>query len=451
MESKRIAIGKLTPNKGQIEGLPANPRQWTQTDIDRIARSLRETPELFEMRPCIVYPHGDKFVILGGNLRYTGAKANKDKDVPCIVMPEDTPVDKLKEVVLKDNGSFGAWDYDALANEWDDLPLQDWGVPSWNGETDEGEKEEYIGEDDGFSEETETIQTRCKSGDVWKLGNHRLVCGDATKAEDVARLMGGKVADLLLTDPPYNVDYSSKNEALNAIDKGERVQEDIANDKMTDEEFAVFLRKSFGNASEHLKDGGSFYVWTAQGHNQIDVALALDKSGLYFRQQIIWAKNMFVIGRMDYHCKHEPCYYGWKGGAGHYFFDSRKETTLIEDTKPDFKKMKKDELLKYLEGIFAERNATSVLHYDKPFVSADHPTMKPVPLFGYLIRNSSKPDEIVLDLFGGSGTTLIAAEQLGRRCYMMELDPHYCDVIISRWETFTGKTAQLITPGDKVS
>ena len=136
MESKRIAIGKLTPNKGQIEGLPANPRQWTQTDIDRIARSLRETPELFEMRPCIVYPHGDKFVILGGNLRYTGAKANKDKDVPCIVMPEDTPVEKLREIVVKDNGSFGQWDYDMLANEWDDLPLADWGVPVWDTSSD---------------------------------------------------------------------------------------------------------------------------------------------------------------------------------------------------------------------------------------------------------------------------------------------------------------------------
>ena len=138
MTIQQIPVSKLAPNKGQIEGLPANPRQWTQTDIDRIARSLRETPELFEMRPCIVYPHGDKFVILGGNLRYTGAKANKDKDVPCIVMPEDTPVEKLREIVVKDNGSFGAWDYDALANEWDDLPLQDWGVPSWKEE--EGEE-----------------------------------------------------------------------------------------------------------------------------------------------------------------------------------------------------------------------------------------------------------------------------------------------------------------------
>ena len=142
MTIQQIPVSKLAPNKGQIEGLPANPRQWTQADIDRIAKSLKETPELFEMRPCIVYPHGDKFVILGGNLRYTGAKANKDKDVPCIVMPEDTPVEKLKEIVVKDNSSFGAWDYDALANEWDDLPLQDWGVPAWEEEKEPAEKKD---------------------------------------------------------------------------------------------------------------------------------------------------------------------------------------------------------------------------------------------------------------------------------------------------------------------
>ena len=175
--------GKLTPNKGQIEGLPANPRQWTQTDIDRIARSLRETPELFEMRPCIVYPHGDKFVILGGNLRYTGAKANKDKDVPCIVMPEDTPVEKLREIVVKDNGSFGQWDYDMLANEWDDLPLADWGVPAWDTEK---ETPPATATEDDFNEDTDNVETRCKRGDVWVLGEHRLMCGPATPARSSA-------------------------------------------------------------------------------------------------------------------------------------------------------------------------------------------------------------------------------------------------------------------------
>lgn len=139
MEIVRIATKKLLPNAGQIEGLPSNPRQWTQSDIDQIAKSLKETPELFEMRPCIVTPCEDKFVILGGNLRHQGALKNKEKDVPCIIVPADTPIAKMKEIVIKDNGSFGAWDYDMLANEWDDQPLTDWGVPAWNTSADEEE------------------------------------------------------------------------------------------------------------------------------------------------------------------------------------------------------------------------------------------------------------------------------------------------------------------------
>lgn len=134
MERKRIKVSELEPNLGQIDGLPINPRQWTKTDVDKIAASLKETPELFEARPLIVTPHAGKYVILGGNLRFEGVKKNKDKDAPCVIVPEDTPVEKMKEIVVKDNGSFGAWDYDALANEWDDLPLQDWGVPSWKEE-----------------------------------------------------------------------------------------------------------------------------------------------------------------------------------------------------------------------------------------------------------------------------------------------------------------------------
>ena len=140
METKRLKISELEPNLGQIDGLPINPRQWTKTDVDNIAASLKETPELFEARPLIVTHHAGKYIILGGNLRFEGVKKNKDKDAPCIIVPEDTPIGKLKEIVIKDNSSFGSWDYDALANEWDDLPLQDWGVPAW--EEDEGEPAE---------------------------------------------------------------------------------------------------------------------------------------------------------------------------------------------------------------------------------------------------------------------------------------------------------------------
>lgn len=190
MEIDRIKITELLLNEGQIEGLPRNPRQWSKEQVEKIKNSLAETPELFEMRPCIVIPHAGKYVILGGNLRYTGAKRLKWKDVPCCVMSEDTDIRKLKEIVVKDNGSFGDWDFDMLANEWDDNPLVDWGVPAWRAEEATAGVPKKA-EDDGFDPETETIEVRCKPGDVWELGDHRLMCGDSIALEDVKKLMGG--------------------------------------------------------------------------------------------------------------------------------------------------------------------------------------------------------------------------------------------------------------------
>ena len=191
MEITKLKLTQLEQNKGQIEGLPSNPRTWTQSEINKIARSLRETPELFEMRPIIVQKHGDKYVILGGNLRYEGAKQNGDKDVPCIVVPDWYDADKLKQIVIKDNGSFGAWDFDALANEWDDLPLTSWGVPAWEQEAGAEGIEENIAEEDDFDEEKEDIHVICQQGDIWQLGNHRLMCGDSISLADVQKLMGG--------------------------------------------------------------------------------------------------------------------------------------------------------------------------------------------------------------------------------------------------------------------
>ena len=190
METIRIKLVDLVQNKGQIPGLPGNPRQWTKEDVDRIAKSLRETPELFDLRPCLVFPYEGQNIILGGNLRYEGARRNKDKDVPCAVIPTGTPVEKLKEIVIKDNGSFGQWDYDALANEWDE-PLADWGVPAWETE----DKPEHVAvKEDDFDEEKDEIHVRCKKGDIWQLGDHRLMCGDSTDLETVKRLMGGGIS-----------------------------------------------------------------------------------------------------------------------------------------------------------------------------------------------------------------------------------------------------------------
>lgn len=196
MEIVKLKVSVLEPNTGQIEGLPKNPRQWRKEDIDSLARSLKETPELFEARPLLVYPLGGKYVILGGNMRFVAARANKAKEVPVVVFPADTPIGKLKELVLKDNGSFGTWDYDELANSWDDLPLIDWGVPSWEGHADiaqgaEAAGEGKKGEEDDFDEDEDAIQVRCKPGDVWILGDHRLVCGDSVDLEVVKKAMGG--------------------------------------------------------------------------------------------------------------------------------------------------------------------------------------------------------------------------------------------------------------------
>lgn len=400
MNTIRIALKDLEQNTGQIPGLQANPRQWTKTEIDKIAKSLRETPELFEARPIIVIPSGDKYVILGGNLRFEGCKKNKDKDAPCFVLPEDTPVTKMQEVVIKDNGSFGEWDFDALANEWGDLPLTEWGVPAWDanegGFPSQGEAQE-----DDFDEEADQVETRCQTGDIWQLGEHRLMCGDSTDKECVKRLMGEQLADLLLTDPPYNVNYEG----------GTDDKLTIKNDSFADKsEFLDFLRRSFECAVVSMKPGASYYIFHAdsEGRNFREAAEVIGA----VRECLIWVKNSFVMGRQDYQWRHEPCLYGWKDGAAHKWYNDRSQSTILEFTRP-------------------QRNE-------------EHPTMKPIPLFSYLMKNSTKPGDIVLDLFAGSGTSLICSEQLERKCYTMELDPHYCDVILARWEKLTGKEAVKI-------
>lgn len=231
-------------------------------------------------------------------------------------------------------------------------------------------------------------------GDVYELGPHRIVCGDSTKDEDVAKLMNGHKTDLWLTDPPYNVAYEGKTkDALT-----------IQNDSMSDESFLDFLTAAFDVAATNIKSGASFYIWHAdsEGYNFRKAAL---EAGLNVRQCLIWVKNTMVMGRQDYQWKHEPCLYGWKEGSSHSFYADRKQTT--------------------------------VLNFDKPTKSTLHPTMKPVELFSYQITNSTKEEDIVLDTFSGSGSTLIACEKTGRTCYGMELDPKYVDVIIQRYVDYT--------------
>lgn len=217
----------------------------------------------------------------------------------------------------------------------------------------------------------------------------------------------------------------------------------IQNDHMADDEFVSFLRDAFTAADKAMKPGAAFYIWHAESGGSA-FRNACRQMGWKIRQCLIWVKNGFVMGRQDYQWKHEPCLYGWKDGAAHYFVNDRSQSTVTDD-KIDFRKLKKEELLQLVEEIYSDKNPTTVIYEDKPLMNDVHPTMKPVKLMGRLVSNSTRKEENVLDIFGGSGSTLIACEQLERNCFTMELDPKYCDVIIERWETFTGKKAEKIT------
>jgi len=245
-----------------------------------------------------------------------------------------------------------------------------------------------------------------RQGDIWLCGRHRVMCGDSTSVEQVGVLADGAKADLFLTDPPYNVAYvGGTEEALT-----------IENDEMDDESFLDFLTECFRAADEIMKPGGAYYVFHADGEPALEFRKALRRIGWPIRQNLMWRKHAMVMGRQDYHWQHEPILYGWKPGAAHYWGSDRKQTTVLD--------------------------------FERPMRNTEHPTMKPVSLFEYLIRNSSRRGETVLDLFGGSGTTLLASELTGRRSLTMELDPRYTDVIVRRWQDATGNVATNAQSGE---
>ena len=318
--------------------------------------------------------------------------------VPCVIA-DDLTEEQIKAYRLADNkvAELAEWDFDLLGAELDSIIKIDMCDFGFDFNLEEEEKE--VVEDDFEVELPE--EPRTKLGDIYQLGNHRLMCGDSTSITDVEKLMGGDLADMLLTDPPYNVDYEGKTK-----DKLK-----IENDKMDNDNFRQFLIDAFNNADMVMKAGAVFYIWHADSEGYNFRGACFDV-GWKVRQCLIWNKNSMVMGRQDYHWKHEPCLYGWKDGAGHLWASDRKQTTVIS--------------------------------FDRPTRNDLHPTMKPVPLFDYQIKNNTKGGDIVLDLFGGSGTTIMACEQNERRAYTMEFDPRYVDVIISRWEQFTGKKAVLL-------
>ena len=269
-----------------------------------------------------------------------------------------------------------------------------------------------------------------QSGDIWLLGEHRLMCGDGTDPQQVEQLVQGEAVDMVWTDPPYNVDYQGGT--------GDKLK--IQNDNMGDAQFRAFLRDLFTAASLWIKPGGPIYVAHADTEG-VNFRSALVESGFLLKQCLIWVKNTFTLGRQDYNWQHEPILYGWKPGAAHCWFGEFNKSTVL-DEEPDFRVMDKSSLINYCREL-RNQLSTSVVREDKPARSAEHPTMKPVSLIIHMIRNSSTRKNTVLDLCAGSGSTLIACEKLRRKARVMELDPVYCDVIVRRWENFTGLRATL--------
>lgn len=415
----------------EIKFDPRNYRKHSEQNKKVIKKSLQE----LGAGRSVVIDADDTLV--AGNGVYEQAQKLKmpvlvvETDGSELVVVKRTDIhaddEKRRKLALADNaaGDLSEWNNDLLRADWAQDALAEFGVvlPETEIQTETDDAQE-----DNFDEDNEQIEPVTKPGDIWQLGRHRLLCGDSTNPAHIAQLMGGVSADLFLTDPPYNVDYEGSD--------GQKIQ----NDKMGDNAFHEFLVAAFTAVNTVLKPGCAIYIWHAdsEGYN---FRSAFKKAGWTLRQCIIWVKNSLVLGRQDYQWKHEPCLYGWKDGSAHYFTNSRTETTTIEDEGLEFEKMKKDELVKLLKDIYSDKTETTIIHENKPARNAEHPTMKPIRLLARLIRNSSRQGQTVLDTFGGSGSTLIACEQMNRDCYTMELDPHYCDVIIARWEKLTGKKA----------
>ena len=437
MEIEYREIGSVTP-------YDRNPRRNDQA-VDAVAASIEEFG--FKV-PMVVDSEG---TIVAGHTRYKAAKRLGMRVVPVIVADDLTP-EQVRAFRLADNkvAELADWDWDLLADELEGIETIDMEAFGFDADFDieTGEPE---AEDDGY-EVDPPEEPESRLGDVYRLGDHVLVVGDSTDPETIERAMDamgeGLDADLLLTDPPYNVALGqhmrpSEAKQLNRRQDGLVIDNDEWED---DEGFVEFLRGAFEAALSRVRQGGAFYVWYASNQSK-NVFSAAERAEMQVRQVIVWNKSIFAMGRQDYQWKHELCIYGWKDGAAHYFTEDRTLSTVWdypEDFDPE--KAKKAELVKMVKQAM-EALEPDVWDCDKPSRSALHPTMKPIPLMARAIANSTRKGQIVLDPFGGSGSTLMTCEQMGRRCAIVELDPHYADVIIDRWETYTGREAVRVNAG----
>lgn len=389
----------VTLKLDEIKPYERNARKNDQA-VDAVSESIRQCEYI---APIIV---DENHIILAGHTRWKSLKKLGRKEAECVIKAGLSEEQKKKYRMLDNKtAELAEWDFDLLVDELDGLDFGeldlDWGVDGGDSEKPEASEDDYDGEP--------PKEPKAQIGDIYQLGRHRLMCGDSTDAECVALLMDGSKADMIFTDPPYNVDYASKNSFLNEADKGNRIQKDIEGDSAkTDEECGEMLWKpAFQNMRDNAKDDCSIYVTMPQGGAHM-MMMMMCSASWQVKHELIWVKNNHVLGRTDYFYKHEPILFGW--AKTHKFYG-----------KGEFNK--------------------SVWEIDKPQKSDLHPTMKPIRLIQNCLLNSSQDNDLVLDLFGGSGSTMIACEQLNRKCYMMELDQNYIDVIIDRWEKFTGEKA----------
>jgi len=383
-----------------------NSRTHSDEQVNQIAASIKE----FGFAAPICVAEG---TILAGHGRVMAARKLGLQEVPTVDLSHLTPAQRRQYVVADNKLALNAgWDEEMLAAEIALMKEEGSNLDVLGFTADELaeiQAETTEGETDPDETPQAPVQPTSVLGDVWLMGNHRAMCGSSTEVASVEKLMAGEKAALWITDPPYNVALGMNETPEEAKKRNRRTDGLVVqNDSMDDASFRAFLVAAYGAADAAMQEGAAFYVWHADSEG-FNFRGAAQDIGWKVRQCLVWAKSSLIMGRQDYQWKHEPCLYGWKEGAGHFWGSDRKQTTVLE--------------------------------FNKPSRNGEHPTMKPVELFAYQIGNSSKVGGIVLDSFGGSGTTAIACEQLGRSARLMELDPKYVDVIVTRWQSFTGKQA----------
>lgn len=405
-------VSDLHPN-------PDNPRTITRETLKGLKRSMQKNGYTHRI---IVDCHN---MILSGHARWLVFKEqDPDAEIECMVAQRELTKEEIQEAVLGHNTLGGDWNIEDLQMKFEPIILEAYGLKvDLSDDLDTKEVVEV--------EVPDEVPTRVQPGDIWQLGDHRLICGDSTKAEDVEALMDGHKADLLLTDPPYNMNYQGAGNTEKSRRKG------IMNDNMPEDEFEAFLTRFFACAYNSVKDGSTAYVFYKEmGYGTFMRAMKF--GGFNYKQEIIWKKDQLVLGGAKYQNIYEPFLMGCKGDSIKTWNGGRKQVSVMDAIDL----MGEEELRKAYKELLGSIE-TDVVQEERTKKNDKHPTMKPVKLLARLIRNSSNIGDSVLDLFGGSGSTMMACEQIGRKCYMNELDPHYASVIVQRWVEFTGKENQV--------